>query len=126
MELQSFATLRFADLDVLGHVNSLRLAELVEDGRMQMLDQVPRSEESDFVLVSLHLDYKARATPGGKLRVVSRVETIGRSSIRLRHAVTEEGSAGTVIVEAEAVVVHVSRITKAAAPLSEDQRKALA
>src|SRR5262245_26461457 len=118
IELRSFATLRFADLDALGHVNSLRLAELVEDGRMQVLNRVPKSEDSDFVLVSLQLDYKARATPGGTLQVVSWVEKIGSSSIRLKHVITEEPSTGPAILEAASTVVHISRSTKASAPLS--------
>ena len=55
------ALLRFADRDAMGHVNSLKLAELIEDARLDFLAGIPQAPDVEWRLVSLRVDFHARS-----------------------------------------------------------------
>ncbi len=114
----SEARLRFADLDGLGHVNSLSLAALVEDGRMRIVLGMPMAPRSEFMLVSLVLQYLAPASIDHDVMVTTILTRIGRSSFTLSHTLEQ---ANTCLVRAESVVVHVDQEARKSLPLSEEQ-----
>lgn len=119
-------TLRFADLDALGHVNSLRLAELVESTRMGILAKVPACDPAEFVLKALHLEYMAPAKQGSALEVLTRVSSVGRTSIRLDHIIrSADPSDSYVVLEAQSVVVHVDMASRTPKILDLNQRNSL-
>ncbi|MGP2490930.1 acyl-CoA thioesterase [Mesorhizobium sp. PUT5] len=114
----SGARLRFADLDGLGHVNSLSLAALVEDGRMRIILNMPMTPRSEFMLVSLTMHYLAPAGIDHDVKVTTMLARVGRSSFTLSHTLEQ---ASTCLARAESVVVHVDQEARKSLPLSEEQ-----
>jgi acyl-CoA thioester hydrolase len=110
--------LRFADLDGLGHVNSLSLAALVEDGRMRIILDVPMAPLTEFMLVSLMMEYLAPASTDEPIIVTTTTMRIGRSSVTFAHTLKQ---ADTCIVQAESVVVHVDQKVRKSMSLTEEQ-----
>ena len=118
----SEARLRFADLDGLGHVNSLSLAALVEDGRMRIVLDMPTSPYGEFVLVSLTMQYLAPANIDHDIMVTTTLARAGRSSFTLSHTLEQ---ANTCLARATSVVVHVDKKARKSLPLSEEQLRFL-
>lgn len=114
----SEARLRFADLDGLGHVNSLSLAALVEDGRMRIILDMPMTPLSEFMLVSFSMQYLAPAGIEPDVTVTTALTRVGRSSFTLSHTLEQ---ANTCLARAESVVVHVDKKARKSLPLSEEQ-----
>lgn len=112
------ARLRFADRDALGHVNSLSLAALVEDGRMRIILDMPMAALSEFMLVSLTMQYLAPAGTDEPVMVTTNLMRIGRSSFTFAHTLEQ---ANTCLARAESVVVHVDQKARKSMPLTEEQ-----
>ena len=118
----SKALLRFADLDALGHVNSVCLAVLAEDGRMRIIVEIPIAPLSEFMLVSFTMQYLARADINSDIDVITKLARIGRTSFTLSHSLEQ---ASTCLARAESVVVHVDKRTQKSTPLNEEQLRFL-
>lgn len=109
--------LRFRDLDLLGHVNNVSLAGWLEDGRValelpvQPLD--PAYAGPAIVLVDLHIQYLEEIRPGADIRVGTRVQRLGNTSVTLGQAVFAGGRAAAV---AEAVEVLIDPETRKPIP----------
>lgn len=116
------ARLRFADLDALGHVNSLSLAALVEDGRMRIIFDMPKAMLSEFMLVSLTMQYLAPAGIDEPVMVTTSLVRAGRSSFTFAHTLEQ---AKTCLARAESVVVHVDQSSRKSMPLTEEQLRFL-
>ncbi|WP_313348333.1 thioesterase family protein [Paracoccus sp. (in: a-proteobacteria)] len=84
------AILRFADRDSMGHVNSLRLAELMEDARLDFLALIPQREDLEWRLVSMKVDFHTQPTTGSTLMTNSIVTRVGNSSFDMKHESMEE------------------------------------
>lgn len=87
---------RFADADLLGHVNNVRLQEYFDLGKMEFYNQV-LGEKLDWraqslILVSIHTEIMAQTRLGDSLEVETFVEKIGTKSItvfqKLRNSAT--------------------------------------
>ncbi len=83
--------LRFRDLDLLGHVNNVNLAGWLEDARVAL--ELPIQPcTADYrgpviVLVESRIQYLAEIHFGSAVRVGTRVQRIGRTSVVLGQAV---------------------------------------
>lgn len=77
---------RFGDLDVIGHVNSLAMGSYFENARVALLRQVfpdwPNGEHL-FVLVQTRYDYFYELYYPAHLRIGTRLISFGKSSMRL-------------------------------------------
>ena len=106
-------TLRFRDLDLLGHVNNVNLAGWLEDGRVALeLPVQPLSVAyvgPVIVLVDLHVQYIEEIRPGSEIRVGTRVQRIGTSSVTLGQAVFADGRAAAIAEAVEVLIDHESR-----------------
>jgi acyl-CoA thioester hydrolase len=77
--------MRFADADILGHVNNVTLIHYFDLGKTEFYAQVmgrkvePSREGS--ILVSVHTDYMEQTRLGDKLYVETAVEKIGTKSV---------------------------------------------
>lgn len=113
------AKLRFADYDALGHVNSLRLAELVEDARMRFLEDVPQLPAHEWRLVKLELEYHGQ--PCIDLGLITRtwINEIGNSSVQLCHSITQTTED---VITARSVIVQTAKSEPVAARLESVQR----
>jgi acyl-CoA thioester hydrolase len=105
--------LRFRDLDLLGHVNNVNLAGWLEDGRVGMeLPVQPLTADYAgpvIVLVDLRIQFLAEVRPGSEVRVGTRVQRIGNSSVTIGQAVFADGECAAV---AEAVEVLIDAETR--------------
>jgi len=115
--------IRFSDQDPGGHVNNTAYAAYVEHGRVTTMRAAgfERLAGSRFVLAHLEIDYLAEAHFPGALRIGTRVERIGTSSVTFGHAVFQ---AGRCLARAKSVLVHMSG--PGSAPLPEAARLAIA
>lgn len=75
---------RYSDTDRQGHVNNAAFASYLETGRVEILYD-PRHPLTGtgcaFVIARLELDYLGEITWPGEIRVGTRVEKLGRSSV---------------------------------------------
>lgn len=76
---------RFADTDRFGHVNNAAFATYVETARIALITSLGYPL-GGMILAHLAIDYRRELHVGDPLVVLSRVESIGRTSIRLVHA----------------------------------------
>ncbi len=76
---------RFADTDRFGHVNNAAFATYVETARIALITSLGYPL-GGMILARLAIDYRRQLHVGDPLVVLSRVEAIGRTSIRLMHA----------------------------------------
>jgi acyl-CoA thioester hydrolase len=105
--------LRFRDLDLLGHVNNVALAGWLEDGRVAL--ELPIQPVSSayagpvMVLVDLHIHYLEEIHHGAEIRVGTRIQRIGRSSVTIGQAVFADGRCAAVAEAVEVLIDHQSR-----------------
>lgn len=105
--------LRFRDLDLLGHVNNVALAGWLEDGRVAMeLPIQPLTAQYRgpvIVLADLHIQYREEVRFGAEVRVGTRVQRIGTSSVVIGQAVFADGHCAAVSEAVEVLIGPESR-----------------
>jgi len=77
---------RFADLDLLGHVNNVAFAVYFETGRVAILRETglhTPAENRAVVLAHIAVDYLAEIHFPADLRIGTRIDRIGRSSFQI-------------------------------------------
>lgn len=106
-------TLRFRDLDLLGHVNNVNLAGWLEDGRVGLELPVqpctPNYRGPVVVLVDLHIQYLAEVHFGDEVTVGTRVQKIGSTSMTLGQAVFANGVCAAIAEVVEVLIDETSR-----------------
>lgn len=106
-------TLRFRDLDLLGHVNNVTLAGWLEDGRvaMEMPVQPLRADYDGpvIVLADLHVQYREEVRFGAEVRVGTRIQRIGTTSVTIGQAVFADGRCAAVAEAVEVLIGASSR-----------------
>lgn len=102
-------SIRFRDLDVLGHVNNAVYATYLEQARLRYFDRVLDVpwEEREVVLANLQLDFaRPLRTKDGTVRIACGVREIGGSSLRMKSRVfPPDGDAPAATAEATVVAV---------------------
>jgi len=109
LRFETDVSIRFRDLDVLGHVNNAVYATYLEQARLRYFDRVLDVpwEERQVVLANLQLDFaRPLTTKDGTVRVVCGVTEIGGSSFRMNSRVFP-ADGGDPAATAEATVVAV-------------------
>lgn len=118
-------TVRFRDIDAMGHVNNAVYATYLEHARASFFRDVVGASlvDADTVLAHLSLDYEAPIDlDDGAVAVSLVVPRLGTSSIPMAYELrTADGVAAT----AESVQVVVDRETGAARPIPDDWRAAI-
>lgn len=85
--LHSFDKLRYSDTDRQGHINNAVFATFLETGRVEFLYKMatPIAEPGTaFVLARLELDLRQEMTWPGEVAIGTKIESVGRSSLKLR------------------------------------------
>lgn len=118
-------TLRFGDLDAVGHLNNVALLRFIESGRVDfMVDvKVGRHDELSFVLASLHCDFRAQGFYRDQLVCGTRMANIGRTSMTMEQRVWRADE--TVVAEARSVMVALGPDRKSPAPVPRAWRDLL-
>jgi len=112
-------TIRYCDTDRQGHVNNAVFVTLLETGRVPILYSRERpilEPGTAFVIARLELDFKSELNWPGEAKVGTRVQSIGRSSIRLQQAIFQNDVCAA---NAETVIVLMDETTRRSRPLSE-------
>jgi acyl-CoA thioester hydrolase len=87
-------TLRYSDMDTLGHLNNAVYSTFFEAGRVVHYKQVflpVMPPQTDFVLVKLTIEFKAEARYPGLARISTRVTRLGGSSVTYTQEITIDG-----------------------------------
>ena len=116
---------RFADLDLLGHVNHVAFIEMLEQARVNYYYRVLELRsvrEIQFVLADLRLRYAAPALFGQTVLVGVRVTWLRRSSSGFAFEIRDQAS-GALLVEGEGVQVYVDLETGQGEPLPAAYRQ---
>ncbi|MFA3783424.1 acyl-CoA thioesterase [Melioribacteraceae bacterium 4301-Me] len=96
MELEKFKhkiqiTVRFSDLDAMGHVNNATYLTYLEEARLSyykdVLNMNVRDLEFNAVVARIEIDYIHQIKLGDKLEVYSRTSKIGNKSVDLEHVI---------------------------------------
>ena len=115
-------TVRFRDLDSLGHVNNAVFLTYLEEARIAYL--VPLgAEASDMILARVEIDFRAPLRMGDELEIGVRPARIGTKSFDLEY---EVHSGRTLAAEAKTVLVSYDYATRRPVELPESWREALA
>ena len=115
-------TVRFRDLDSLGHVNNAVFLTYLEEARIAYL--VPLgAEASDMILARVEIDFRAPLRMGDDLEIGVRPARIGTKSFDLEY---EVHSGVTLAAEAKTVLVSYDYATRRPVELPESWREALA
>jgi acyl-CoA thioester hydrolase len=116
--LRSMDKLRYGDTDRQGHVNNAVFSTLLETGRVEMIYDGKDSfndPDCSFVIVHLSLDYVRELRWPGRVDIGTRVQSIGRSSIRMEQAVFQDGR---LAAQGETVIVQTNEKTRKSQALS--------
>ncbi|MDX6656593.1 MAG: acyl-CoA thioester hydrolase [Solirubrobacteraceae bacterium] len=116
-------SLRWRDMDMLGHLNQSVYHELLEEGRGALFASLD-GVAFPFVLARVELDYRHEVRRDhGTVDVVARVERVGRSSITLHHDVLLPD--GTLAATGSSVLVAWDPHARGSRELTEAERVAL-
>ena len=119
---------RLGDLDPFGHVNNAVVATYVEQGRVVYLRDVLGTGADPvsmpFILARLEIDYLNQTLFDDPVEVFTRVDWIGRTSVRMSHLLT--GREGRELARSEAVLVAFDYEIEKPVPVSDAWRAAMA
>lgn len=109
---QRAATIRFGDLDIMGHANNLTLLRLFETGRIDYVIDLglARHDEPTFTLAAVHCEFKQPAMYGEKLICGTTAFRIGRSSLVLAQRISKDDD--TLVCEGSSVIVAIDPDSK--------------
>jgi acyl-CoA thioester hydrolase len=113
--------LRWSDEDSYGHVNNVRVLQLMEEARVRALRSWGAAVERRFpqVVRSLNCDYLRPLHYGEDVRVRVWVRRIGTSSYTLRHEISQ---AGAVCAAGDVLMVQLNEEGTGSHPLSDSRR----
>jgi acyl-CoA thioester hydrolase len=115
-------TVRFRDLDSLGHVNNAVFLTYLEEARIAYLDPLG-AEASNMILARVEIDFRAPLRMGDELEIGVRPARVGTKSFDLEYEVR---SGGTLAAEAKTVLVSYDYASARPVELPESWREALA
>jgi acyl-CoA thioester hydrolase len=115
-------TVRFRDVDALGHVNNAVFLTYLEEARIAYL--VPLgAEAANMILARVEIDFRAPLRMGDELEIGVRPSTVGTKSFELEYEVR---SGDTVAAEAKTVLVSFDYESGRSVELPQAWREALA
>ncbi len=115
-------TVRFRDVDALGHVNNAVFLTYLEEARIAFL--VPLGAEvSNMILARVEIDFRAPLRMGDEIEIGVRPANVGTKSFELEYEVR---SRDAVAAEAKTVLVSFDYESGRSIELPESWREALA
>ncbi len=118
-------SLRIADLDQNGHVNSIAFLQLFENVRNRFIaERTPlvRNDERTYMLLHLDADFRGELHYPGTVDAACRIVEVRRSTVVFGQALFE---GERVAATGRAVTVNVDRVQRRAAPFAEAERELL-
>ncbi len=122
-------SVRWGDMDSMGHVNNARYFTYCESARMSYFAAIRmfdhrESEKQGPALAAAHLNFRKQVRYPAELEVLTRVSEIGRSSFRMEYEILDRDSAERV-ADGHGVIVWVDYATGRSNPIPESLRKAI-
>lgn len=106
---QTPVTVRFADLDVLGHVNNATYLTYVETARIRYVEDIcgwhGRWSTLGMILARTEIDYKLPLAYGDRVVVHTRASRLGSKSFDLTYAVMREAATPAIAAAVKTVMV---------------------
>ena len=123
-EYETDVTVRFRDIDAMGHVNNAVYATYIEQARIEYIEDVVDKElmETGAVIADLHLDFQHPIDWGDEVTVAVRATDLGTSSVPLEYEVRTDGD---VAATAETMLVTYDRDAGEPTPMPEEWREAI-
>jgi len=118
--------LRFSDTDLIGHVNNVAFAALIEGGRINFTRSGPFADLPRDVLVvmrRIELDYRAELHWPADIDIGSRLLRIGGSSVTIGNGVFHNDRCAATSVT---VLVMIDRQTRKPVQIPEAMRRTMA
>jgi len=116
-------TLRWRDMDEIGHLNQSVYHELIEEGRAVLLEALI-SDTASYVLARVELDHHEEVLrTDGTVDVVVRVARVGRSSIEVEHDVVRAD--GAMAASGRSILVRWDLRERRSRPLTDAERALL-
>src|SRR4051812_32841765 len=94
-------TVRFRDLDSLGHVNNAVYATYLEQARIEFLQRFGATH-LEMILARLEIDFRGQLGLGEQVEIEVRPASVGTKSFTLDYTVR---AGGRVVAEAKSVLV---------------------
>ena len=116
-------TIRFADLDTLGHVNNVAFSTFYESGRVRYLSDLGTPVDTQafvWMAVKISVEFKAQMNWPGFVDVGSSIVKMGRTSMVIGAGLFVDG---TCTSTSECVMVYVNSETSKAAEIPDDIRQ---
>ncbi len=110
---------RFADTDLMGHLNNTSYALYVEQARLEFLKEVTGEMLSGFILAHLALDFRRQVHFGQAIHVLTNVEKVGRTSVTLAQTILADDVPS---VDARSVIVRFDYEAQRPAPFTDEAR----
>ena len=125
LEARVTLTVRWRDLDMLGHLNQAVYHEFLEEGRSALFERLAQAGRGfAFVLARVELDYRHEVRRDhGSVEVVARVARVGTSSITVENDVVLPD--GTIAATGNSVLVAWDAQARTSRRLTDDERAAL-
>lgn len=119
-------TVVWRDLDAYAHVNNAVHATYLENARLDFLGALIQEANADFqVILAEHtIRYRSQAHLGERLLIETSVREVRNSSF-VMVATIKEATAGRLIVESEAIMVHFDYANGRPIPVPPDWRERL-
>lgn len=115
---------RFAETDLLGHVNNASYFVYMEEARVDFFKSAFPEKKESFVVASVKCDFIQQAFFDQWLVVQTKAVKIGNKSFDLEHAIIDKDS-GDLIAKGHSVVVHFNTEKQTSEPLTSQMRKQL-
>ncbi|HFF5943186.1 MULTISPECIES: thioesterase family protein [Stenotrophomonas] len=116
---------RFSEVDVLGHVTNTALPVWLEEGRQEIFRHFSREasmRDLTLILRRYEIDFLQQIQPGHEVRIETRIENIGRSSLSI---VQQAFQFEALVASGRCVMVHFDYTTNASRAIDAEQRRAL-
>ena len=118
--------MRFADVDMLGHVNNVNQQHYFDVGKSdfvaQVLDPAPNWKQEGLITVSTYNDYLAQIRYGEPIAVLTRIEKVGNKSFTLFQQIVNTATQ-EVKTQSRSVLVAFDFVAQVSIPLLEPGRK---
>ena len=114
--------MRFADVDMLGHVNNVNQQHYFDVGKSdffaQVLDPAPNWKQEGLITVSTYNDYLAQIRYGEPIAVLTRIEKVGNKSFTLFQQIVNTATQ-EVKTQSRSVLVAFDFVAQVSIPLLE-------
>ena len=118
--------MRFADVDMLGHVNNVNQQHYFDVGKSdfvaQVLDPAPNWKQEGLITVSTYNDYLAQIRYGEPIAVLTRIEKVGNKSFTLFQQIVNTATQ-EVKTQSRSVLVAFDFVAQVSNPVLEPWRK---